>query len=202
MWKRYKNARFGNRNKLRTSYKDIDAKNGTVTPDWVPNDSSFGRLWSLNRIDAPKAWDNIRGSKNVVVAVVDTGVDYNHIDLAGNIWTNSREIAGNGIDDDGNGYIDDIHGWDFGDGDNNPNDDHSLGGHGTHVSGILGAVGNNDLGVVGVSPNVSIMATKHFRTNDQEGYLWDVADGIYYAVNNKAKIINLSFGSSSFDQKQ
>lgn len=202
MWKRYKNAQFGNSNNLRTNYTDTDANNGSVTPDWIPNDSSFGRLWGLNRINAPKAWDNIRGSNNVVVAVVDTGVDYNHIDLAGNIWQNSREIAGNGIDDDGNGYVDDIHGWDFGDGDNNPTDDHQLGGHGTHVSGILGAVGNNNLGVVGVSPNVSIMPTKHFRTSDQEGYLWDVPQGIYYAVNNGAKIINLSFGSKSFDPAQ
>jgi subtilisin family serine protease len=202
MWKRYKNARFGNSNDLRTSYTETDANNGTVSPEWIPNDSSFGRLWGLNKINAPRVWDNIRGSNQVVVAVVDTGVDYNHPDLAGNIWKNPGEIAGNGIDDDKNGYVDDIHGWDFGDGGNNPNDNHPLGGHGTHVSGILGAVGNNNIGVIGVSPNVSIMPTKHFMTSDAEGYLWNVAQGIYYAVNNGAKIINLSLGSRSFDPDQ
>ncbi|MDZ7962442.1 MAG: S8 family serine peptidase [Aulosira sp. DedQUE10] len=181
---------------------ETEANNDKIKPDWVPNDTSFTRLWGLQKINAPTVWDSIRGSKSVVVAVVDTGVDYNHPDLAANIWTNTREIAGNGIDDDGNGYVDDIHGWDFGDNDNDPNDNDSKGGHGTHVSGILGAVGNNGQGVVGVSPNVSIMATKHFRSSDSVGYLYAVPAGIRYAVDNGAKIINLSLGSSSFDQEQ
>ncbi|WP_086757481.1 S8 family serine peptidase [Nostoc sp. 106C] len=188
-------------NDFQTNQIKTDADNA-VTPDWTPNDTYFDSLWGLKKIDAPATWDHTTGSRSVIVGVVDTGVDYTHPDLAANIWTNTREIAGNGIDDDKNGYVDDIHGWDFGDGDNNPTDDHPRGGHGTHVSGILGASGNNSLGVIGVSPNVSIMPTKHFSSSDTEGYLWDVPQGIYYAVNNKAKIINLSFGSSSFDQEQ
>ncbi|OUL37816.1 hypothetical protein BV372_00190 [Nostoc sp. T09] len=190
------------KNDFQANHLKTDANNNPVAPDRIPNDSDFANLWGLNKIKAPAAWHYTRGSKNVVVAVVDTGVDYNHPDLAANIWTNSREIAGNGIDDDGNKYIDDIHGWDFGDGDNNPTEDHPLGGHGTHVSGILGASGNNRLGVIGVSPNVSIMPTKHFSSSDTEGYLWDVPQGIYYAIDNGAKVINLSFGSSYFDQAQ
>lgn len=202
MRQRYKKAQFANSNDLRTDYAKQDANKSTVSPDWIPNDSSFGRLWGLNKINAPKAWDNIRNRNKVVVAVIDTGVDYNHPDLAGNIWTNPREIPGNGIDDDNNKYVDDIHGWDFADGNNTPNDDHPLGGHGTHVSGILGAVGDNNLGVVGVSPNVSIMATKHFWSKDTDGYLYKVADGIRYAVDNGARILNLSLGSSDFDNEQ
>ncbi|MBW4560642.1 MAG: S8 family serine peptidase [Mojavia pulchra JT2-VF2] len=187
---------------IKTNALETGGNNDVTSPDWIPNEPSFSSLWGLNKINAPTAWNYTRGSNNVVVAVVDTGVDYNHSDLAANIWRNKREIAGNAIDDDGNGYIDDVHGWDFGDWDNDPRDDHSKGGHGTHIAGILGAVGNNSLGVVGVSPNVSIMTTKHFKSTDPEGYLWDTAQGIKYAVDNGAKIINLSFGSKTFDTDQ
>ncbi|BAY12514.1 S8 family serine peptidase [Calothrix sp. NIES-2098] len=174
------------KNDFQTSPIKLNADNA-VTPDWSPNDSYYtsDNLWGLKKIQAPAVWDYTKGSKNVVVAVVDTGVDYNHPDLAANIWNPNG-----------------IHGWDFGDGDSDPNDNDPKGGHGTHVAGIIGAVGNNGLGVIGVSPNVSIMATKHFRASDPEGYLWDVPKGIYYAVDNGAKIINLSFGSSAFDQAQ
>ncbi|BAY88360.1 MULTISPECIES: S8 family serine peptidase [unclassified Tolypothrix] len=185
---------------------ETEAKEEGINPDAIrPNDPSYNRQWGLEKINASAAWNYTQGSKSVVVAVVDTGVDYNHPDLAANIWTNTKEISGNGIDDDGNGYIDDIHGWDFGDNDSDPNENSttkSSRGHGTHVAGILGAVGNNNLGTIGVSPNVSIMVTKHFRTSDSVGYLWDVPAGIEYAVKNGAKIINLSLGSTSFDQAQ
>ncbi|MBD2335973.1 S8 family serine peptidase [Calothrix sp. FACHB-156] len=177
-----------------------------INPDAIrPNDPSYNRQWGLEKINAPAAWNYAQGSKSVVVAVVDTGIDYKHPDLAANIWTNTKEISGNGIDDDNNGYVDDIHGWDFGDNDGDPNENDTTKpsyGHGTHVAGILGAVGNNNLGITGVSPNVSIMATKHYRAGDSQGYLWDVPKGIRYAVDNGAKIINLSLGSSSFDQAQ
>ncbi|MBD2167293.1 S8 family serine peptidase [Calothrix membranacea FACHB-236] len=185
---------------------ETEANNEGITPDRVPNDTSFNRLWGLKKINAPAAWDYTQGNKSVVVAVVDTGVDYTHPDLAANIWTNTKEKNGiAGVDDDNNGYLDDIYGWDFGDGDGDPKENDTTKasyGHGTHVAGILGAVGNNNLGIIGVSPNVSIMATKHYRASDSEGYLWGVPDGIRYAVDNGAKIINLSLGSSYDDPAQ
>ena len=125
-----------------------------------PNDPSFGQTWGLNNtgqtsgqagvadadIDAPEAWDLTTGSRSIVVGVIDTGVDYTHPDLAANIWTNPGEIAGNGIDDDGNGFVDDVHGYDFANNDGDPMDDN---GHGTHVAGTIAAVGNNGIGVAG-----------------------------------------------------
>lgn len=133
----------------------------------IPNDSSFTSLWGLHNtgqsggvidadIDAPEAWDITTGSSSIVVAVIDTGIDYNHPDLLDNIWTNPWEVA-NGVDDDGNGFIDDLHGWDFYNNDNNPLDDNN---HGTHCAGTIGGVGNNNLGVAGVNWDVSLMAMK------------------------------------------
>ena len=106
-------------------------------------------------IRAEGAWDLTTGDAAFRIAVLDTGVDYNHPDLAANIWTNPGEIPGNGIDDDGNGWIDDLHGYDFANDDGDPLDDHS---HGTHVAGILGAVGNNGSGVAGVNWQCQIVA--------------------------------------------
>src|SRR5258705_3625516 len=143
-----------------------------VEPNYVvralvtPNDPRFGELWGLQNIgqtggrvdadiDAPEAWDTVTGSSAVVTAVIDTGVDYTHPDLAANMWTNPGEIPGNGIDDDGNGYVDDVHGYDFYNNDGDPFDDH---GHGTHVAGTIAAVGDNGVGVVGVSWAARIMA--------------------------------------------
>jgi Ca2+-binding RTX toxin-like protein len=172
----------------------------------VPNDPRFNELWGLNNtgqtggtpdadIDVPEAWDIQTGSKNVVLAVIDTGVDYNHQDLAANMWTNSGEIAGNGIDDDRNGYIDDDRGYDFINRDNDPMDDK---GHGSHVAGTIGAAGNNNIGVVGVSPNVSIMPLKFLGLNG--GSISDAVRAINYAKNNGAKVINASFGGGGFSQ--
>ena len=106
----------------------------------LPSDPDLDQLWGMNGtygIDAPGAWAQTLGDPSVVVAIIDTGVDLDHPDLAANIWTNSGEIAGNGIDDDGNGYIDDLHGWDFVNNDGDPNDDNN---HGTHVAGTIAAV--------------------------------------------------------------
>jgi subtilisin family serine protease len=175
-----------------------------VSPDFrvsiatTPNDPMYVNQWGFENsadkdIDASQAW-NFGTSSSVVVAVIDTGIDYNHPDLAANIWTNTDEVAGNGIDDDSNGYIDDIRGWNFINETNNPMDDH---GHGTHVAGTVGAVGNNGIGVVGVAWNVKLMALK-FLNASGSGNLSDAVEAIDYARVNGAKIINASFGGGGF----
>lgn len=148
-----------------------------------------GFNWTLDRINAPEAWQQGFTGSDIVVAVIDTGVDYNHFDLGANIWSNANEIADNGIDDDGNGFIDDTRGWNFISDDNNPMDDNS---HGTHVSGTIAAA-NNGFGTTGVAYNAKIMPVKVL---DGYGYgEWaDVANGIRYAADNGAKVINLSLG--------
>ncbi len=134
----------------------------------IPNDPDFDRLWGLRNsgqtsgkinadVSATFAWDEATGSRDVVVASLDTGIDYNHVDLAANVWRNPHEVPGNGIDDDKNGFIDDVHGIDTFFGDSDPFD---AGGHGTHTSGTLGAVGNNGLGIAGVAWNLQIMPLK------------------------------------------
>ena len=132
------------------------------------DDPRFNEQWALSNtgqdggttgadIGIIPAWARSTGSDSIVVAVIDTGVDYNHPDLAQNIWTNPKEIPGNGIDDDGNGYIDDVHGWNFLDKTADPMDDN---GHGTHCAGVIGAVGNNGIGISGVNQKVKIMPLK------------------------------------------
>ncbi|MHC4633358.1 MAG: S8 family peptidase, partial [Planctomycetota bacterium] len=147
-------------------------------------------------IDAPQAWDVHTGSSEVIVAVVDTGVDYNHRDLQGNIWINSDEIPNNGFDDDGNGYRDDIYGYDFINYDRDPIDDN---GHGTHCSGIIAAAGNNGLDIAGVCWNAKIMALK-FLDENGEGFNSDAATAIYYAAENGADVISNSWGGPYYSE--
>ena len=160
-----------------------------IAPAAIPNDPSFGSLWGLNNggqsggvadadIDAPEAWDTTTGSRSVVIAVVDTGVDYTHRDLAANAWRNPGEIAGDGLDNDGNGFVDDVVGWDFANRDADPMDDN---GHGTHVAGTIGAVGSNGTGVVGVNWQVSIMPLK-FLTGSGSGSTSGAIGAINYAT--------------------
>ena len=125
----------------------------------TPNDPSFGSLWGMTKISAPSAWNITTGSSQAVVAVIDTGIDYTHPDLAANMFRNTADCNNNGIDEDGNGYIDDCFGIDVANGDSDPMDDHY---HGTHVAGTIGAVGNNGIGVVGVNWNVKLLACKFF----------------------------------------
>ena len=162
----------------------------------VPN--SGGDNWGLDLVNAPEVWNRGYTGQGIVVAVLDSGVDYRHPDLNDNIWVNSDEIPGNGKDDDGNGYIDDIRGWDFVNRDNNPMD---IDGHGTHVAGIIAAE-KNDFGVTGVAFNAKIMPVKVlglFGGSDA-----NIAAGIRYAVDNGADVINLSLGglSTSPEEKQ
>jgi subtilisin family serine protease len=160
-----------------------------IAPSALPNDPSFSRLWGLHNvgqsggvadadIDAPEAWNTTTGSRNVVVAVIDTGIDYGHPDLAANVWTNPGEVAGDGIDNDRNGYVDDVRGWDFANNDADPMDDN---GHGTHVSGTIGAVGDNGVGVAGVNWQVSIMGLK-FLSGSGSGSTSGAIAAINYAT--------------------
>jgi trimeric autotransporter adhesin len=152
--------------------------------------SNTGYSWENNLINAPEAWARGYTGQGIVVAVVDTGVDTNHIDLRNNIWVNSGEIAGNNLDDDNNGYIDDINGWDFVGNDSRPLDSD---GHGTHVAGTIAAT-NNQIGVTGVAYGSRIMAVRVLDNNG--GTSSNVAAGIRYATNNGARVINLSLGGS------
>jgi uncharacterized repeat protein (TIGR01451 family) len=169
----------------------------------VPNDTRFGELWGLNNtgqpvngkkgtadadIDAPEAWDVTTGSSNVVIAVVDSGVDWTHPDLAANIWTNPTPGA--------SGHPGDLHGWDFVDNDNDPTAEDDIS-HGTHVAGTIAAVGNNNLGVTGVMWTAQIMPVR-FIDASGNGDIGLEVNAIQYAIDNGAKIINASFGGAGF----
>lgn len=182
----------------------------------MPNDPEFDKLYGLHNegktggaldadIDGPEAWEVTRGSRDILVGVIDTGVDYTHPDLVDNIWSNPGETgvdadgndkATNGIDDDGNGYIDDHRGWDFFNDDNDPMDGHS---HGTHVSGTIGAVGNNGIGVAGVNWEVSIVGLKIFsdagRTTADA-----IVRAIEYGTTLGIDMSNNSWGGGGFSQ--
>ncbi len=166
-----------------------------------PNDPLYGELWGMNNtgqtggtadadIDALEAWGIAVGSRDVIVAVLDTGVDYNHPDLKDNMWINQDEIEGNGIDDDNNGYVDDVRGWNF---ENETNDPADWYGHGTHCAGTIGAVGNNSVGVAGVNWRVSIMPLMIIGNQDKPTFCLDAAEGIKYAVDNGAHIMSCSW---------
>src|SRR3989449_415709 len=189
-------------------------------PNWivdaqvVPSDPSFSTLWGLNNtgqsggipdadIDAPEAWDITTGSSDVVVAVIDTGIDYTHPDLSANMFRNELDCNSNGIDDDGNGKVDDCFGIDTANNDSNPMDDANPG-HGTHVSGTIGAVGNNAVGVVGVNWAVRLMACK-FLGATGSGTTADAIDCLEYVKLMKDRGVNIvatsnSWGGGGFSQ--
>ena len=175
----------------------------------APNDPGFPQEWGLLNtgqqggtpgadIDVTPAWAVRTDASSVAVAVIDTGMQLDHPDLAANLWTNPGEVPGNGVDDDGNGYIDDVHGWDFVNDDATPSDDN---GHGTHVSGTIGAVGNNGVGVTGVAWSVQLMPLKAFDA-DGFGDASSIIGALEYAVANGARISNNSYSGPDFVQAE
>ena len=158
-----------------------------------PNDPRYSRQWFHNAIQTPEAWNVSTGSKKIIVAISDTGVDYNHEDLKDSMWINIKERDGlDGVDDDNNGCIDDIYGCDTADNDGDPIPFQSH--HGTHVAGIVGAQGNNNIGVTGINWNVQIMAVKGFPDGQETTTVDALIKSIYYAVDNGADMINCSWG--------
>ncbi len=175
------------------------------------NDPDMSKLWGLRNdgqadpkgqvgiagmdIGAEKAWDIQTGNKDLVVAVIDTGIDYTHADLKENVWTNVAELEGKpGVDDDNNGFVDDIHGYDFVNSDGDPMDDH---GHGSHCSGTIGGKGDDGHGIVGVAWNVKIMGVK-FLGGDGSGTLEAAVQSINYAAKMGARIMSNSWGGGGF----
>jgi len=169
----------------------------------VPSDNQYYKQWAFQNngnipfaasktgadIEMEKAWKIEQGDSSVVVAILDSGVKTDHLEFSGRIWKNYAEIPNNGVDDDNNGYIDDIQGWNFADGSNEVNDDS---GHGTNIASIIGANGNNGIGFSGVDWNCKLMVLKVLK-NDVGYYSW-WASSIYYAVDNGANVINMSLG--------
>lgn len=173
------------------------------------NDPAMNQKWGLVQNQISKAWKISQGSKKIKVAVIDTGIDTNHEDLKSNLWVNKgetgfdnlgRDKSSNGIDDDGNGFKDDVYGWNFVANDNDLKDNH---GHGTHIAGIIGAVGGNGKGISGVSPQVSLMVLKYY---DPKGYgednLKNTIKAIHYAIDNGAHIINYSGGGLEYSSEE
>lgn len=164
----------------------------------TPNDPQFTStgMYGLGKISAPAAWDLSTGSSNVVVADIDTGMRYTHQDLAANAWINPGEIPMNGVDDDMNGFIDDVYGWDFFYNDSNPIDD--AGGHGTHTAGTIGAVGNNMLNVVGVNWNVKIMPIKIYSPNGTDSTSAMLVNAYTYIRMMKLRGVNIRVTNNSY----
>ena len=186
-------------------------QNTEIVAQSVPVYDEFSHLYGLHNtgqtgglddadIDAPEAWDITTGSSDVIIAVIDSGVDYDHPDLVDNIWTNPNEIPGNGKDDDGNGFVDDVHGWNFHrdavDGD--PFDDN---GHGTHVAGTIAAMGNNDVGAMGVSWTSKIMPVK-FLDENNAGYVTDAIKAVRYVTTMREDGVNVRIMNNSWVSKE
>jgi len=192
-------------------YVELDASGqGGGVQGIVPNDALYARQWSLKNtgsfilspstagadIKMEDAWSITRGDSSVTVAIIDSGCKLDHPEFNGRIWRNRQEIAGNNIDDDQNGYVDDVTGWNFVNNSNNVTDDY---GHGTNVAGIIGASGNNTLGYAGVNWGCKLMICKGLDAQNSGFYSWWTSS-IYYAVNKGARVINMSLGGLSTSQ--
>lgn len=161
----------------------------------TPNDPSYSSQWALPKIGAPTAWNYFSTGSNIVIAIVDDAVERTHSDLSPNLWVNPGEIPNNGIDDDGNGYVDDINGYDVGSNDNNPNPPSSQYSHGTHVAGISSARSNNGVGVASIGYSCKLMCVKSTSTPTS---ITNGFDGIVYAAVSKANVINCSWGGPGY----
>ncbi|MEY4066472.1 MAG: hypothetical protein RIR26_2680 [Pseudomonadota bacterium] len=159
-------------------------------------DPKIDKLWGFQTVSAFPAWKLNSGNKDIVVGMIDTGIDYNHEDLINNIWRNKREIPDDGIDNDGNGFVDDVLGWDFSNNDNRPWDDQ---GHGSHTAGTVGAVGGNGAGISGLAQRVSLMPLK-FLSHDGTGSTEDAIRAINYGVAAGAHILSNSWGGDEYSQ--
>lgn len=199
----------------RVQYVEPNRYNYLDAANLIPNDAQFNELWAMNNtgqtggtpdadIDAVEAWNITTGDSDLVIAVIDSGLDMGHEDIAANLWTNPGEIPGNGVDDDNNGYVDDVHGWDFSDDDNDPAPaGGGCLGHGTHTAGTVGAVGNNGVGVTGVNWNVKLMPIKAFEpiliilcaASDA-----DLMESIEYQTVMGVRVSNNSWGGSTPSQ--
>jgi len=178
-------------------------------PSALFNDPAINQAWGLKKSDAFRAWGVSKGSRNIIVAVIDTGADVKHEDLEGNIWTNvgetgvdakGRNKSSNGVDDDGNGFIDDLHGWNFVSNNGILTDNH---GHGTHIAGLIGAKLGNGKGISGVSPEISMMILKYYDPKVAgTDNLKNTIASIQYAVKMGAHIINYSGGGTEFSQEE
>jgi subtilisin family serine protease len=172
------------------AFAEPDYQARTIT---TPTDPLYADAWALAKIGAPAAWDVTTGSGNVVIAVIDSGADATHSDLSGQLWTNPGEIANNGIDDDNNGHVDDINGWNFL---GNNADLSDTTGHGTQVAGVLAAAANNSTGGAGLCWGCKLMIVKVTQSGGIANYS-DIAAGVLYAAQKGAKVINLSLGGTS-----
>lgn len=171
----------------------------------TPNDEHFSSLWGLTKSKLPAAWDITKGTSGTIVAVLDTGVAYTHPDLQPSMWTNPGEIAGNGVDDDNNGYVDDHKGINFGTNEYVQNNPMDIDDHGTHVAGTIGAKGDNTIGVTGVNWNMKIMPVNVFSGNGESASTSDIIEGINYVRTMKLKgniivAVNSSYGGGLFSQ--
>lgn len=173
------------------------------------NDPAIHQAWGIKKSDAARAWSVTQGSRKIVVAVIDTGADLKHEDLASNYWTNpgetgldgkGRDKSSNGVDDDGNGFVDDLHGWNFVSNNADLSDNH---GHGTHIAGIIGAEAGNKKGIAGISPEVSLMVLKYYDPKvANTDNLRNTVNAIKYAAKMKANIINYSGGGTEFSKDE
>ncbi len=185
--------------------------NFAYAQELTPNDPYYNKQWYLDKLNMPQVWSQETGKNSVIIAVIDSGVDISHPDLHNNIWVNQKEILGDNIDNDHNGYVDDINGWDFLTDTNDPSPKYDKNCltrgtcleeailHGTFISGVAAAIGNNGTGIAGMSWQTKIMPLRVLDQNGS-GNTQDVINAINYAIHNGADIINLSFVGDSYDQ--